>query len=132
MSLLARFLSVRTRWQRCAERVTVWFGEAGGVAGKNDRMGARSEVVTKTCNVGTDSALKAHMEDIGERIVDVPVSEKVQECVEATTDCEAHRRLSRAPCSFSRRASRRTSSNRMSTCQRLLSRALRGSEVDTT
>ena len=61
--------------------MTERFSEAGGVAGETGRLGAWSEVVTESCNAGTGSRLEAQMEDIGERIVDVPMSEKVQECV---------------------------------------------------
>ena len=71
------------------EQVTERFSEAGGVAGKNDWLGAWAEVmdagdtgetdlmmlvfVTRSCNAGTASAFEAHADRR---------PEKVQECVE--------------------------------------------------
>ena len=64
-----------------------------GVTGETHRMGAWTEVVAKSCSAGTDSALETHIKscDAGtdspleacmEDSVGVPMSEKVQECVE--------------------------------------------------
>ena len=53
--------------------------DAGG-AGENGRMGVRSEAVAKSCNAGTDSALKAHTKSCSADI----------EGTHATTDQQAY------------------------------------------